>query len=584
MSHENPSRPCYHLSIAVAGSALGGVYSAGVLDFLLEALREIERSVNSGEIERPKWDVHLTDFVGTSSGGVTAALAFSMLPLDYEPLRADFNPDLHKPPRNNTLYDFWVKRAVPEVFLGIEDLQSKSKEENIGKESNGCFCIKKKNKVRAENEITDTKPIIRSVFAADAMYTISKDSLKSQILLENGRETYAVPKYSENIRLTLTHTNLKGVTYVERKTEIRDHPMTVRTHADYTTFDTNRESKKDDAYYLDMNASRSEEQWLRVVDAMAATSAFPLILAPKMIKNKKSFYESRYPVVPEWQNETENEQAFYAIDGFLNTKPYDLAERGLKNVNGSNDARKIESNPKSAWGSILLVDAFPPDPLEKFRNQESPGLFDTAISTWTATRAQAGFKHDLMTRAMDEKDLSTFLIAPIKGEPDLSSKRMFNSASILHEKMRLYDFMRGRYDAQRFLRDSFVLSASDAAENPIFQTGSEISVPIIPLVGSASIECIIPERPLVPRDALYAIQKSSKQRIDKLVNVAAQELGLIQPAYWWNLGKISRNLFMKAALAAVRKVVSNKFNNAIEDEVEEFLERNPKRRGLKAKT
>ena len=571
MSSKSADQPCYLLSIAVAGSAMGGVYSAGALDFILEALRELEKRGENGGADKPKWDIQLTDLVGTSSGGVTAALGLSLLSLDYEHLRADFDPNIHPPPENNILYDFWVKRAVPEVFLGTDDLKSKKSRSTKSKCCTRCFQQSEEDLSTPEAHDTRSKPVIRSVFFPDAMYSVAKASMEKQIIPSPNSETYKIPHFAKDIRLTMTHTNLNGIPYVERQTQVKKHPLMVRSHADHTTFDTNIEATGHDAYHVDLNAPRSEEQWKRVVDTMAATSAFPVVLGAKLLRNRKSFYEERFSTIPKWEDKTQSEESFYAIDGFFNTKPYDLAEKGLRSRRSSETGDKIESDPSSAWGSVLLIDAFPPSCLKELRKKENIGLVDTMIGTWTATRAQAGFKHELMARARDEEDLSTFLISPSEEEPALASKPLMNSASILHERMRVYDFMRGRYDAQRFLRDSFVISASAAAENPIFSTDGNDPVCIIPLVGSAAKQCKLPDIPNVPPKAVRSVKKLAKKRVRKLFNVAARETGLIQPTKWWNIKIITQNILAAIAINAGKQVVSTKLNDLLEQGVNGYL-------------
>src|SRR5688572_24408183 len=62
----------FHLGLAMAGAISAGAYSAGVLDFLIEALDEWEKV--RGQPDIPNHRVVITVVSGASAGAITGAL------------------------------------------------------------------------------------------------------------------------------------------------------------------------------------------------------------------------------------------------------------------------------------------------------------------------------------------------------------------------------------------------------------------------------------------------------------------------------------------------------------------------------
>ena len=70
----NPANPrTFEISLCMTGASSAGAYTAGVIDFLIEALEEWE--ARRGQPEVPDHRVVLRGFSGASAGGITGALA-----------------------------------------------------------------------------------------------------------------------------------------------------------------------------------------------------------------------------------------------------------------------------------------------------------------------------------------------------------------------------------------------------------------------------------------------------------------------------------------------------------------------------
>jgi predicted acylesterase/phospholipase RssA len=69
----------FHLGINMAGAVSAGAYTAGVLDFLTEALEQWYEAKNAKDAPVPMHDVSIDSFSGASAGGMCAAISAVML-------------------------------------------------------------------------------------------------------------------------------------------------------------------------------------------------------------------------------------------------------------------------------------------------------------------------------------------------------------------------------------------------------------------------------------------------------------------------------------------------------------------------
>jgi hypothetical protein len=95
----------FELGIVMAGAVSGGAYTAGVMDFLIEALDAWENAKNDGQ-DVPSHDVRIKVMTGTSAGAMNTALAAVMLNEDFEHVR-----EVPAPPgaaAKNKAYKSWV--------------------------------------------------------------------------------------------------------------------------------------------------------------------------------------------------------------------------------------------------------------------------------------------------------------------------------------------------------------------------------------------------------------------------------------------------------------------------------------------
>src|SRR5262245_55531173 len=73
----------FEVALVLGGTVSAGAYTAGALDFLIEALDCWEAARASGDPEVPQHRVILRIITGTSGGGVNAAIAARALSFDF---------------------------------------------------------------------------------------------------------------------------------------------------------------------------------------------------------------------------------------------------------------------------------------------------------------------------------------------------------------------------------------------------------------------------------------------------------------------------------------------------------------------
>ena len=112
MTGVEDDRPGFQIGVAMAGAVSGGAYSAGVFDFLIEALNEWEKAKGRGE-NVPSHDVFISAVSGTSAGGITAALGLAALAGGVRSVEERaVNPHQSYPIKRvlPELFDVWVKK------------------------------------------------------------------------------------------------------------------------------------------------------------------------------------------------------------------------------------------------------------------------------------------------------------------------------------------------------------------------------------------------------------------------------------------------------------------------------------------
>jgi len=602
---EAPNQGTFRISLAMAGAVSAGAYTAGVLDFLIEALDEWQkakdenRKTNGDDTaswDVPSHDVDLHALVGSSAGGICAALMSTILRRPHSPVRTD-DPDAIQPLGFNCLYDTWVHRADIDPLLGKNDLQG-------------------------------PKAQLSSLLDSTALDDIAQ---KAIVLTGMPLQRAYTP---DPVQIILTLGNLRGVTYeiaLSGSSTIGaadGHDMTV--HGDTLEFYVASQANPAPqtpghdpdlaaAQFLDPGAAGSPA-WVQLVQAALGTSAFPVGLAARSITCSTGPYGLRLWEIPRgnvvapplppppatfgrWlQSGTippkgpQPGQAtwqFVAVDGGItNNEPFDIARRCL--LDRSKPGDSLPRDPAAAHSAVILVDPFP-DPVDPASPYDAKtDLVSVVAQLIEAWIQQARFKPDELVLAQDESVFSRFLIAPIRRDQPggVASRHPLASGSLggfggfLERTWRNHDFHLGRLNCQRFLRNGERGSFALLDTNPLFsgwrggKAGSDPQFfhfdsdpsdpaapyvkfrPIVPLVGTAARDLKPPTWPgLTPsaRDQfLDALMPKIERRFDAIADFAraAYLSGAVASIAGFAAWKLVRGKLIDAVRGAIRKSVS----------------------------
>lgn len=501
------ARPSYKLGLCMAGAASGGAYSAGVVDYLWEAMFAWERAKAANDPSVPPWNVSVADITGTSAGGITAVLALSALNTPYAPFRGGAAPGTRNP-----LFSAWVSEFDRVHVFDSSDLDRQP----------------------------PGRRAVRSLFNADFIARTA-----ARVLPPDAPQS-ALPPWADDLVVSLTTTNLAGVPYaVDNFTASldADAKFHMRRHADYVQFRPTLDPASmppqhaAEMHVVDMRAPRTSDTWRRVVACARATAAYPIGLPTVQLSSPRSFYEGRLHAKPDWAA-ADGPLEYSAIDGgVLNNSPFRLLERQMER----HADKMLERDGAHAWGSLIHVDPFPkqgPEPLEP--DEDGIPVLRTLLALLSVLRQDAMFKDDEFSACLDRARMERFLIRPDRvvaphQKFELATTTLGNFGGIIHEKLRRHDFELGRANCKQFLENTFVLKREDAIRNPIFKEHVDFLqqdlIPIIPIVGAAAKDVAMPAWPeFTDRERQEIIEDFKKRatgRVEKIIDIYAANFGVI---------------------------------------------------------
>ncbi|WP_058618238.1 patatin-like phospholipase family protein [Methylobacterium indicum] len=432
-----PERPVYEVGLVLAGAISAGCYSAGVMDFLIEALDGYYAARDAPGWDGPTHDVRVPVLAGASAGGMTAGMAALHMfrRLDH------VQPAAPPPPEpQNRLYASWVRDIAIERLLETGDLDG-----TTGLRSVLCSAV--------------LDDILGRAFAIDG------PPVRRPWIGRGGRDA---------LRVMLTLTNLRGVPYsfgLVGAGANRAFGMT--NHADVASFELGSGRAPTGDPWLDVTRT-DDPAWDFFKVAALATGAFPVGLAPRHVSRPGAELltwgtvgrvdaDGRFVVIPpDDRYDVKGTARYWAVDGgTIDNEPLEQARRYL--TNGYPD----EPAGDKARRSVVLIapfpnyQALPADPVTGTLATALPGLFSALIN-------QARFKPDELARAHDGSDFSRFIVSPVRQRADgkpvmfpIASGALGGFSGFLHESFRRHDYLLGRRNAQAFLRWNFVLPATN---------------------------------------------------------------------------------------------------------------------------
>ncbi|KMN82679.1 hypothetical protein VK98_06430 [Chromobacterium sp. LK11] len=516
----------FEIGLCLAGAVSAGAYTAGVLDFLLEALEAWQQAKADPAQHPPSHSVKLSVMAGASAGSVVAALLACSLHRKFA----------HGPNSDNPLYHNWVEGVDILNLLGTRDLQ-------------------------------DQDSGFPSLLDCSRL-----DQLAEETLAQTAPGTpYRRDHVADTLRLAFCQANLSGVPYaLEMSGDANapgSHGLDMTAHADHILFALNTHPDgpasplRPDEYSLSTGAPLQD--WREMLQHALGSSAFPGGLRHRLLERHASDYLYRF--IPHngrlirlrTSCQLTGNYSYLCVDGgTMNNEPVALTHQLLCGPLGH-----LETPDGIATRAMIMIDPFP-ESAAYHAPEKTDDLFTTLPKLLGAWKDQCRADSAESMLAGDDHVYSRFLISPNRGAawqqqypklPHLASSSLGAFGGFLHQAYRHHDFMLGRRNCQQFLKQHFTLPAS----HPLFRQGEQQQARaqqgegpeewrILPLLGSVREELPAPQ-PEWPVNALdqarlAQIRDGVKTRFKALVQ--ADRLPLSGTPRWLSsLLPIPRMLF-----------------------------------------
>ncbi|MFO1103331.1 MAG: patatin-like phospholipase family protein [Methylocystis sp.] len=548
----------FQIGLTMSGAISAGAYTAGVVDFLVEALESWEKARaadRNGSV--PNHRVGIKVISGASAGAITAAIGAIALVDKTEAKTFEFEGFVYRYTLPK-LYESWVVRPTldsgdPNIrdFLTLDDLDARPP-------------------APADFSRTSEVPFPG---ANDPISVVSL--LNSRLLDEIAADAIAVdevagprPYVSATLHIYLTLSNLRGVPWTlpfsggdyfmishgDRAHYVLSGVGSWATHSDFADNDPSR-AKLDIAMIA---GAASRNQWKDYAVCALGSSAFPVGLAPRLIgaRQREDYFGRRYPsadiagidnLKPQWPPAVEAENPFWftcADGGIIDNDPFEYARFTLKEK--ATDPR-LPWDLDSADRAVVMISPFPePKPI---RNEGEPAIDIVSLfsSLMPSLIDQARFKPSELILAIDPDHGSRYLIGPrrvIGGKLQrygIASGLLGGFGGFVARAFRDHDYQLGRRNCQKFLMTSFAVPADhpivanwppqvDRAQFKAMREDSDaadaISYCLVPLYGSAKETIDLPPWPRITQADLDRLMTRIGLRFDRVAPmVVGQNVG-----------------------------------------------------------
>jgi hypothetical protein len=532
----------------MAGAVSAGAYTAGVMDFLLEALELWERNRDKEGV--PSHEVVVRVMGGASAGGMTTMISAAALANKIDPLQfSTFNEASAK---KNRLYDAWVNLVADEmmpIMLGLEDLHDR-----------------------------EAVSILNSDFiehVADRALTIDPSEIVER------------PYVDKQLELFVTLSNVNGIPYELGFRANADMAQRYRTraHNDIGLFRLNAAYQSDGRIPL----SFIQQQNVHLPKACAmATGAFPIGLASRKVVRENRFLQDNRFINRNYPNpltrlEADPLETLNVDGGMINNEPFEVTRALLLEKTGEDKicelARKEgkedpNKNHNTFKSSVVLIDPFPSE--EDDRGELSRSLLAMVGNIYNTMRGQLLFKPEDIEAALNENNFSRFMIAPkrtilnesVQGARAIACGSVGGFGGFLDKKFRIHDYFLGRRNCQRFLQESFTVPQETA--NEIFTNGFR-HVPPERFRSSKGHYQIIPvlnnDEQKFP--AGYDWPSINLKRIDDLNPLLKKRLEKVAFSLMKDAGFVNKVLAFIGSRVLLRRVVAKQLIKMIKKDLQE---------------
>jgi hypothetical protein len=468
----DPAPQTFELGLVLGGTVSEGAYTAGALDFLLQALEAWQPFAGA------QHQVVIKTAAGSSGGAVCTSI-LGLLSGRVVPHVTGSYADLvaNTASQNNPLFDLWVNQLQILPMFSTTDL-ARGDSLDAGVAAAGA-------------------PVqhVASLLNAD----IITDAAANIAAFGTTTPPQALSYFGQPFRIAVTVANLRGVPY-----QISGVPAigafngsAYVQHDDFAWFALPN-GAVDPAAPLPAG-KREDEFWVGPGDAgagfvgydtlsqfAAASGAMPAVLASRGLSRPAEQYNYRPNVravtdapgyfvdwpVPDWNclpDTGGGAYAFTAVDGgTLNNDPVALVHRALAGLVGKNPRGKSD-----AQRAMLMIDPLSdaPQPISRI----GLSLLSAIGGLEPLLVGGARYLTSDMSLFADEQVYSRFQMVPFRtspagaalvGEAALAGDGLFAAGGWCAREYRLHDFLLGRQNMQAYLSKELLL----AGDNPLFDT------------------------------------------------------------------------------------------------------------------
>ncbi|HEX8561770.1 MAG TPA: patatin-like phospholipase family protein [Flavobacterium sp.] len=554
----------FRIGLCMAGAVSAGAYTAGVMDYLLEALAEWEK--RRGQPNVPSHRVVIPVMGGASAGGMTALLTASTINNPIAPVELPASGDLLKEHPENKLYNSWVDLLEVDMFPRMLDTSD----------------------IKSGNVIS----LLNSDFI---------DAVAKKMICCDGERWCPTPPYFEApVKVFTTLSNLEGFKYnVDFNSARQKAKYNMSVHNDYACFEVfdGVTAAAPTKGWIPLNF-KTEENLATARDAAMATGAFPLGLKSRTVEREekyvfetpwlKEYFDGRTPT------EGKKIKTLNVDGGMINNEPFEKVRKLLDDISLASESFDKDnivagnSNYNTFENTVLLVDPFPSTDPEEFDFKND--ITSIIGKTLSAMTAQMRAKPVEYRAAMEMVDASQYIISPsreihdkegnIVGDPfgvtAIACGTLGGFGGFLSKEFRIHDYYLGRYNCEIFLRDYFTVPVEALTKNPIFRDGystvtqldhycskgtRELRYQIIPIFTPHPPQGTFPMPkfsggttwPVLSEKTIDNFEKPVRRRVEKVIlNVAS-------------LNKGTGLLLLAGARIVLNKLFARKVLSAIKD-------------------
>lgn len=421
----------FHLGLCMAGGVSAGAYTAGVVNYLLNALQRWEQ--HRGQSGVPSHHVQISVIGGASAGGMTGLLTAAAV----------------QQPGSQLFQQSWVTMQdnMLRHLFNTTDLQQPGLPQSL----------------------LNAGPI---------------EQLANAAFLNLPKQWQPLPNFIHpQLKLFATLTNLVGYPYpVSFKANLQQQHQMMSVHQDYACFQLSTNGQSDKGWMpLDLPSGLHAQS---IRDAALATGAFPIGLPPRILQRPWNVILEN-----EWMHQTglvldqssTNYTSLHVDGGLMNNEPFEKVRELLNQVVlQDNPSNTLDQSFAQFRSSVLMIDPFPtmmgkPIPLQ-------PNMVNLVQHVLHAMLQQMKANPAPMMQVLHQQHAGQFLIAPVRtilggtveryeGAAALACGALGGFSGLVHQLFREHDFALGQYNCEIFLKNHFTIPKQQLREHPIFSKG-----------------------------------------------------------------------------------------------------------------